>query len=248
MGKLVKRIKSRLIYKKNLKELKRQEKYSRHAFAFGRAYPCLDDRFSQSGSAKGHYFHQDLLVAQKIFADNPECHIDIGSRVDGFVAHVASYRKIDVLDVRPLEVDIKNITFRQCDVMNPLDETLIGSTDSLSCLHALEHFGLGRYGDPVNYDGYLIAFENLGLMLKNAGKLYLSVPIGPERIEFDAHRVFSIEHLTSLFNGKYEIKSFSYVDDKGDLFMDMAWQGSDADNNYGCRYGCGIFELTKIQK
>jgi hypothetical protein len=31
---------------------------------------------------------------------NPVRHIDIGSRIDGFVANVAAFRKIEVLDVR----------------------------------------------------------------------------------------------------------------------------------------------------
>ena len=36
------------------------------------------------------------IFAQKIFKACPEKHIDIGSRIDGFVAHVATYRKIAV--------------------------------------------------------------------------------------------------------------------------------------------------------
>jgi hypothetical protein len=31
--------------------------------------------------------------------------------------------------------------------MNPQD---LGQTDTLFCLHAIEHFGLGRYTDPIN--------------------------------------------------------------------------------------------------
>ena len=37
------------------------------------------------------YFHQDFVVARKIFERNPRLHIDVGSRVDGFVAHVATF-------------------------------------------------------------------------------------------------------------------------------------------------------------
>jgi hypothetical protein len=62
----------------------------------------LEDFADNAGVAKGHYFHQDLLVAKYIFEAKPERHIDVGSRVDGFVAHVASFREIEVLDVRPL--------------------------------------------------------------------------------------------------------------------------------------------------
>jgi len=62
----------------------------------------LIDYYDNAGSASGHYFHQDLLVASFIFKKNPSRHIDIASRIDGFVAHVASFRKIDVMDVRDL--------------------------------------------------------------------------------------------------------------------------------------------------
>lgn len=245
MSKYVKRLKSRRIYKKNLIELKQQEAGSKHRFAFGKPYPCLNDRFAESGVAKGHYFHQDLLVAQKVYDNKPSKHVDVGSRVDGLVAHIASFRQIEVLDVRPLSIELKNIRFKQYDIMTPLNDSMRDYTDSLSCLHALEHFGLGRYGDPVNYDGYLVAFNNLYAMLKQGGKFYFSVPIGPERIEFDAHRVFSIEYLLSMINGKYDIDSFSYVDDDEDLHENVDLSSPDVHDNFGCHYGCGIFELTK---
>lgn len=246
MSKLTNKLKGWRIYKENLAQLKAQMERSKHQFAFGRAYPCLKDRFDQSGTAKGHYFHQDLYVAQKIHINSPVRHIDIGSRVDGFIAHVASFREIEVLDVRPLDIDIPNIKFHQLDIMSPLDENFVESTDSLSSLHALEHFGLGRYGDPVNYDGYLVAFDNLSNMLKQCGKFYLSVPIGPERIEFDAHRVFSIDYLVEIVSKKFHIDTFSYVDDKGNLNRHVPWNSEEAKANYGCHYGCGILELTKL--
>ena len=54
-------------------------------------YPIINEFNDNSGTAKGHYFHQDLLVAQYIFKNKPKKHVDVGSRVDGFVAHVASF-------------------------------------------------------------------------------------------------------------------------------------------------------------
>ncbi|KAA3512449.1 hypothetical protein CPJ18_07285 [Agrobacterium rosae] len=106
----------------------------------------LEDFSDSAGIVKGHYFHQDLLVAGYIHAANPVRHIDVGSRIDGFVAHVASFREIEVLDVRPLQpTSHKNIVFQQADLMRDAGEEI---TDSLSCLHAIEHFGLGRV--PIN--------------------------------------------------------------------------------------------------
>jgi Caenorhabditis protein of unknown function, DUF268 len=226
-------------------ELKRQRP-AEDTFAYGKLYPCLGDRFATSGDAKGHYFHQDLLVASRIFKNNPTQHIDVGSRVDGFVAHVASYRRISVVDIRPLTNRIRNIDFLQADLMSELPRSLVASCDSLSCLHALEHFGLGRYGDTVQWNGYSVGFDNLIAMIKPGGKFYFSVPIGPQRIEFNAHRVFAIEFLLKMFFGRLQLDEFSYVDDRGDLHESIELDEHTIAGNCGCSLGCGIFELTKL--
>lgn len=127
-----------------------------------------------------------------VFEAKPDKHLDIGSRVDGFVAHVASFREIDVLDVRPITTQIPGVTFKQDDLMKPV-EGMSGYYDSLSCLHALEHFGLGRYGDPIAPTGFENGLANMASLLRNNGVFYLSVPIGIDRVEFNAHRVFEAE-------------------------------------------------------
>ncbi len=233
-------------YLRNLQLLKKQQKSTVKEFPFGKFYPCLNDRFSNGGIATGHYFHQDLLVARRIHLNNPNIHVDVGSRIDGFVAHVAAFRPIEVIDIRPLSNEVPNMKFLQADLMVPIKDDLVEYCDSLSCLHAIEHFGLGRYGDPVNYDGYILGLDNLYCMLKKGGKLYFSVPIGPQRIEFDAHRVFSLSYLLELFCNKYHIDHFSFVDDRGDLHECAQITKENEQNNFGCIYGCGIFEMTKL--
>ncbi len=154
--------------------------------------PCLHDRYEEGGTTKSEYFWQDLLVARSIFDAKPERHVDIGSRVDGFVAHVASYREIEVFDVRPITARIPGVIFKQADLMNAdsLPSATGGYCDSLSCLHALEHFGLGRYGDTINPHGYEKGIANMAALLKPGGTFYLSTPIGQERVEFNANWVF----------------------------------------------------------
>ena len=82
-------------------------------------------------------------------------------------------------------------------------------------------------------------------MLKPGGKFYFSTPIGKQRIEFNAHRVFSLEYLINIFQNDFQINNFSYVNDFGNLFTDVKLIDLDIKNNYGCNYGCGIFELIK---
>jgi SAM-dependent methyltransferase len=214
-------------------------------FSFGCIRPILNERQSESGIASGHYFHQDLLIARKIFKANPKRHVDIGSRIDGFVAHVAVFREIEVFDIRAQLCKVKNIIFKKADLMR-LPENLLNSCDSVSALHSIEHFGLGRYGDPVDYNGSRKAIENIHRMLKVGGKLYFSVPIGKQRIEFNAQRVFSVQYLLHLFEDKFFVNSFSYVDDKGQLFEDAELVKTEIEKNFNCNYGCGIFELTKF--
>jgi hypothetical protein len=162
-------------------------------------------------------------VANFISEAKPIRHIDIGSRVDGFVAHVASFREIEVLDIRPMEQSIhQNIKFNQMDLMSDLSSPNI--TDSLSCLHAIEHFGLGRYGDPINPNGHLIGFNNMVNLVLPNGRFYISFPVNSSETKtyFNAHRVFHFKEILSWQGSKYlSLICFHLVDDRGDLHTDI---------------------------
>jgi len=56
-------------------------------FPIKRIYPCLSDMYSNCGDAPRHYFLQDIAVARRVFENNPIRHVDVGSRLDGFIAH-----------------------------------------------------------------------------------------------------------------------------------------------------------------
>ncbi len=155
--------------------------------------PCLHNRGEDAGVTTSEYFWQDLLVARWIYEARPTRHADVGSRIDGFVAHVASFREIELFDVRPISVMIPGIVFRQADLMAEVvtaNIARIGRFDSLSCLHALEHFGLGRYGDPIDPTGYQRGIAHMADLLTAGGTFYLSIPLGKERVEFNANWVF----------------------------------------------------------
>jgi SAM-dependent methyltransferase len=205
----------------------------------------FEDRFKTSGSTIGHYFNQDLWVARRIFENKPIKHVDIGSRVDGFVAHVATFMEIEVIDIRPSVSQIGNIKFIQADI-TLLPDIYYNYCDSISSLHAIEHIGLGRYGDKIDINGHIKALDIIYLMLKKGGKFYFSVPIGKQRIEFNSQRVFNVRNLISLFDNRYAVNKFVYVDDEGILIENTDISNDNIDKNFNCNYGCGIFELTKI--
>jgi SAM-dependent methyltransferase len=202
--------------------------------------PMLLDYTSQAGTADGHYFFQDLWAAQKVFAARPERHFDIGSRIDGFVAHVLSFMPVIVMDIRPLTSDVPGLTFVQADATN-----LLGipddSVESLSSLHATEHFGLGRYADVIDPEACFKAMAAMQRVLRPGGRLYFSVPVGFERLEFNAQRVFDPRTIPLAFHG-LELVSFAAVDDGG-VFHAQA----DPEDFARSRYACGMFEFTKPQ-
>jgi len=231
-------------YLHDYRTIRAQSQKSSADFALSDLFPILDESAKPAGSACGHYFHQDLHVARLIRQRNPTRHIDVGSRVDGFVAHVAAFRDIEVVDVRSLTSTTPGITFLCADLMQELPPQLENATDSLSCLHVIEHFGLGRYGDPVDFEGHIKGLANLRRMLKPGGTLYLSTPISNrQRIEFNAHRVFSVPYLLSLLESDFALESFAYVGDDGQLRTPVDVTDAGMNDTWGLNYGCGIFEL-----
>lgn len=231
---------------------RRKAKRLSDSFTVFSCYPCLTDKNEQGGRASGHYFWQDLIVAQRIFSREPSVHLDIGSRLDGFVAHVASFRRLDVLDIRPIKSCIPNVYFVQGDMMDSSLIDRLGQYDSISCLHVLEHCGLGRYGDKLDPLGHVHAAKVISSLISPSGSLYLSVPIGDEKIEFNAHRIFNPNTVLSLFECRgMRLVSFAYVNDEGD-FVDNVYPPAEVGSQYMLplrydgKYGCGIFEFKKL--
>jgi len=237
--------------------LRRLPIFYRDWFVFKKGYsgrinlmPCLHDRYEEGGAIKNEYFWQDLIVAQLIYNANPSLHVDIGSRVDGFVAHLATFRNLEVFDVRPITAQIPGVEFRQVDLMSeinlPVSKTENGYCDSLSCLHALEHFGWGRYGDKIDPLGYVLGIANMSALLKPGGVFYLSVPIGIARVEFNSHRVFDPRHIIKLASShELVFRELNIISQEGKVHFlknDMAELDDLAEKNYNL----GIFVFTKV--
>ncbi len=142
-------------------------------------WPIIGEKYAQNGTM-GNYFWQDLWAAKKIIKSGVQEHYDIGSRVDGFIAHLlAADIKVNVVDIRPFpsSVDNLNTIIDDATMLNQFEED---SVLSMSALCYLEHFGLGRYGDPVDPEACFKCFDNMQKKLKKDGRLYLSLPVGKE--------------------------------------------------------------------
>jgi len=221
-----------------VKKYRSMERDGPFAMSARNLHPILSDFGAGAGQARGHYFFQDLWAAQKIFQRRPTLHLDIGSRIDGFIAHLLTFMSVTVLDVRPLGSNVEGLTFVQGDATS-LRGFGDGSVDSISSLHAIEHFGLGRYGDPIDPDGWQKALLSLQRVLRVGGRLYVSVPAGGERLCFNAHRIFSPRRIIDTL-ADLKLVSFSGVDDDGAFLKSPTFDELEA-----CVYGCALFEFTK---
>jgi hypothetical protein len=205
-------------------------------------FPVLGEDKKKSGQITNHYFYQDLLVASYIFKNKPTKHIDIGSRIDGFVANVASFRKIEVFDLRINKLNFKNIKFRKLN-LNKINKKLYNYADSISCLHTIEHFGLGRYGDPIDPDSYKKGFNNLVKMLKSKGLLYISFPISNNNETFfNLERRFNPKDILG-WTKELILLNFDFIDDKQKLNLNVNLLSLYKKNIVN---GCGIYVFKKI--
>jgi SAM-dependent methyltransferase len=203
--------------------------------SFRDSYPCLADRVVDT-PFDPHYFFQAAWLARRLQEFHPAFHVDVGSSAMMLNVLSAAVKTVFV-DYRPLRVSLSNFNSLAGDIIRlPFQD---GSITSLSCLHVLEHVGLGRYGDPINAEGSRLAATELQRVLKPGGRLFLSVPVGRERVCFNAHRVFSPGTVKDFFQ-ELKLKDFSLVDDAGRFHEEISPEAA-----ANLEYGCGLFEFVK---
>ncbi len=198
-------------------------------------YPCLYDKFKSNFDT--HYVNHPMWAIEKIKEANPELHVDISSLIS-FVAFLAPFIKVVHCDFNPPPLKHPNITVMHCDINKlPFGSN---SINSLSCMHVVEHIGLGRYGDKIDVCGDKIAMKELSRILKPGGNLYVVVPVGKEKICFNAHRIYAYEQIIKGFK-ELKLLEFSLVRD-GDTFITV---NADPELVSMCECGCGCFHFTK---
>lgn len=201
----------------------------------------LDERSESAGKPLAHYFPQDIWAAQKIYHNNPLNHYDVGSSLNGFIAHLLVFREVNYIDIRPLDQNIPGLHYTQGDAVN-LEKALgRNSIESLSSLSVMEHFGLGRYGDSIDPYAYIKAAKSMQSILKKEGHLYLSVPVGPkDKLVFNAHRIFQIKTVIDLFD-QCSLADIAVASPTGAWF----YQVDERDFKNVEEYSCGLFEFVK---
>lgn len=194
-------------------------------------YPQIKDKTVKTGFDR-HYVYHTAWAARKVKEINPELHTDISSSLY-FVGIISAFVPVDFYDYRPAELNLSNLKSNHADLAKlPFPKE---SIKSLSCMHTVEHIGLGRYGDKIDPQGDLKAIVELKRVLAKDGSLLFVVPIGEPKIEFNAHRIYSYEQILEYFND-LEMKEFSLIADDGDFVEDASPELANKQ-----KYGCGCF-------
>jgi SAM-dependent methyltransferase len=226
------------VFVKNIFEYNANRKSNVPAIRFSNIFFTTYEKYMPGGTVGGHYFLQDVWAAKKIYQSGCKHHVDIGSRIDGFVAHLLPFCTVEYVDIRPIESPFPELVFKEGSILSlPYQDN---SVASLSCLHVIEHIGLGRYGDPIDPEGHIKAAQELSRVLKPGGRLYLGTPVGKETVCFDAHRIFFVETILELFS-ELQLESFDFITDQGNL-IEFDYPKQEANK---ARYGCGLFVFKK---
>jgi len=198
-------------------------------------FPQLHDRTSWTGF-DAHYVYQGPWAFRRLLAAKPARHVDIGSFL-GYLGFFSAAVPTTFIDIRPAGLEVAGLEEAPGSVLDlPFAD---GELESVSCMHVIEHIGLGRYGDPVDVGGSEAACRELTRVLAPGGSLYLSLPVGRPRVCFNAHRVHAVGQVLEYCSG-LKLKSLDAVLDGGAWVDDCAPERlRDSD------YALGLFHFVK---
>lgn len=186
-----------------------------------------------------HYIYHPAWAIRILVETKPAKHIDISS-ILYFSTMASAFLPVEFYDYRPANVKLDNFISKEGDLMKlPFDSD---SVESLSCMHTIEHIGLGRYGDPIDPDGDIKAMKELIRVLAPKGNFLFVVPIGKPMVQFNAHRIYSYNQIMDYFKD-LTLKEFSLIPDDGQKKGIIKNASEDLANSQ--RYACGCFWFTK---
>lgn len=201
-------------------------------------FPCLEDKTAKT-AFESHYTYHPAWAARIVAKLKPTKHIDISSILH-FSTLVSAFVPVEFYDYRPAEVHLPNLECKRGDLTAlPFPNN---SVECISCMHTIEHIGLGRYGDKIDPDGDIKAVRELVRVVKSGGSLIFVAPVGKSKIAYNAHRIYSYEQVIELFKGM-ELKEFSLVPDdfrKYGLIIN-----ADKEMVKEQDYACGCFWFVK---
>ena len=200
---------------------------------------CWGDATSQTSFDRHYVFH--TAWACRVLAESkPAIHVDVSSSLY-FVSNASAFVPMEFYDYRPAQLGLDGLRCEQGDLTRLHFPD--NSVASLSCMHVIEHVGLARYGDPLDYDGDLKAVAEVRRVIAPGGQLLFVVPIGGQaRIQFNAHRIYTYRQVLGMFPD-FALVEFALIPDDGSPLGLVRHAAEDLSNLQ--RYGCGCFWLRK---
>ena len=168
---------------------------------------------------------------------NAEATFDIGSRIDGFIAHLLVFMPVMVVDIRPLKSTVDGLTFVQDDATELADfRRGVSIPSPVSTQPSI--LGLGAI-PTLSIPTRVLSLWRLGTGFSARRQALFLCALRPREMEFNAHRVFAPQTILESFPG-LQLISFSAVGDDGDFY-----ENADPAVVAGYELGCGLFEFTK---
>ena len=210
----------------------------RFTLSWNDIYPCLGDRTPKTHFNRHYVYH--IGWAARILAKlKPEFHVDISSNLH-FCSVLSAFIPVKFYDFRPADLKLSQLSTERADLVAlPFEDN---SVHSLSCMHVVEHVGLGRYGDKLDPDGDLKAIGELQRVVASGGSLLFVVPVGKPRIMFDAHRIYAHEQIISYFSSM-NLREFALISD--DPEEDGIIYDANPELVNSQDYGCGCYWFQK---
>ncbi len=200
--------------------------------------PILIDKTATT-QFEPHYVYHPAWAARIVAKTKPQKHVDISSMLQ-FSTIVSAFVPVEFYDYRPANLNLSGYTSKPGDLTHLHFPD--NSIESLSCMHTLEHIGLGRYGDPIDARGDIKAASELSRVLKPNGSFIFVTPVGKSKLEFNAHRIYSYEQVLALFPN-LKLVEFSLVPDN---FREVGFlENADPAIVKEQDWGCGCFHFTK---
>ena len=204
-------------------------------------YPCLNDDTINT-NFDTHYTYHVAWAIRKILVSPPVSHCDVSSSL-GFCTAICAVVPTTFIDYRPAPIQLDQLTCKQGDLTND-SQWGDGQYESLSCMHVVEHIGMGRYGDQLDIHADTVAMRNLKRAVAANGRLLFVVPVGIPEVYFNAHRVYSASWVANFFKPEFQLKEFYFIPGSSHLppvlNCDLTYPDS-------FKYACGCFEFIKCE-
>jgi len=198
-------------------------------------YPCLNDKTTTTPFDR-HYTYHPAWAARILAKTRPVYHTDISS-ILSFSTVVSAFIPVKFYDYRPAEISLENFESKSADLKCLHFET--GSIPSLSCMHTVEHIGLGRYGDELDPLGDIKAINEIKRVVTSDGDILFVVPLGNSMIQFNGQRLYTKEQILEYFSDCRLIE-FALIPDHGELIINASSELIKKQ-----KYPCGCFWFKK---